>query len=263
MAVLSSASAPPLLRVAQSSRFSSPSFSSCRSVPWCSSHLRSCHLTSTRPPLPSLAHSTRFRAHQRSAHAASAGQPAEPATFDARAPHRTCARRALHPAHANAARIPQLDVAAISANVDAVRANAVWVLTRAGVSIGAGLVAGVPGALAVGGEAWTDAVGDLETPYSPDAATFLPFVCVSRIRTLWCVDWSVGLCIAFLVLFWLSNYVAPHYIFKDTVFRKDATEDDTGSTDGSTEQQQGKALPSSTSSSSSTSQGEGKGFGKK
>ncbi|CAI5942518.1 unnamed protein product [Closterium sp. NIES-64] len=240
MAVLSCAAAPPLLRIAQSSRSSSPAFSSCRFVPLCSSPLRSFHLTSTRPRLPSLANSARFRAHQRSAHAASAVRPAEPAAFDTRAPHLTCARGALHSAHANAARIPQLVTAAISANVDALRANAVWVLARAGVGISAGLALGVPGALAVGGEAWTDAVGDLETPYSPDAATFLPFL------------------IAFLVLFWLSNYVAPHYIFKDTVFREEASEDGTASVDGST--QQGKQPTSSTSA---ASLGEGKGFGKK
>ncbi|CAI7923963.1 unnamed protein product [Closterium sp. NIES-53] len=240
MAVLSCAAAPPLLRVAQSSRFSSPAYSSCRFVPSCSIPVRSCHLTSTRLRLPSLSHSALFRAHKRSAHVARVGRQAEPATFDSRAPHRTFAQRALHSAHANAARIPQQDVAIISANVDAVRANAVRVLTRAGASFGAGLALGVPSALAVGGEAWTDTVGDLETPYSPDAATFLPFV------------------IAFLVLFWLSNYVAPHYIFKDTVFRQDATEDGTGSADGTT--QQGNVPTSSTSS---TSQGEGKGFGKK
>ncbi|CAI5463399.1 unnamed protein product [Closterium sp. Yama58-4] len=236
MAVLS-APAPPLLRVAQTSRFSSPAHSFCRLVPSCSSPLHSCHLTSTRPRLPSLAHFSRFRAHQRSAHAASPVRPEEPATIDARAPHRTCTRRALHSAQANAARLPQLDVAAISANVGALRANAVWVLTRAGVIIGGGLALGVPNALALGGEPWTDAVGDLETPYSPDAATFLPFV------------------IAFVVLFWLSNYVAPYFIFKDTVFREDGTEDGTASTGSNT--QQGKEP------STSTSQGEGKGFGKK
>ncbi|GJP53361.1 hypothetical protein CLOM_g12518 [Closterium sp. NIES-68] len=225
MAALSSIRAPPLLRAAHSSLFSSPSVASCRFVPSRFSSPRK--LSSARRLLPSLAPPACPRALQHSASAVSADRPAEPTSPALRTPQGTCAR-ILDSAHATAATI-----------ANGANANAARTLTRIGSSLCAGLAMGVPGAaVALGTDPWNEAgeslLLDLETPYSPDAAGFIPFV------------------IAFVVLFWVSNYVAPYFIFKDTVFREGAEE---GAEEGSSD--------SSSRGSSSSSQGEGKGFGRK